>query len=351
MINIPEEYVVSKFFQYVYQPKFNRYNGTYQGGCCICREGDSLGKKRRFYYIPKKDILFCHNCGWSSKPLKWILEVTGKTFLEIVEDLKQNDFETIPPVEEESKPVLIKSETLPTDCINLFDSSQINFYKDNDIVTKCLDLIKTRKLDVAVNRPKKLYISLNDKVHKNRLVIPFINELNNIEFYQTRGFLDKDLKTRPKYISKINAEKTLFNIDQVSSDHDTVYIFEGPINAFFTRNSVAVAGITDKSRTTFTPRQQSQIDNTLKWYNKIWVLDSQWIDKASLSKTEILLKDGHTVFIWPEKYGKRFKDFNDICMSYNINEVKHNFIQKNSFNGVEGILRLSNLKREALIHT
>lgn len=345
MIDIPEEYVVSKFLQYVHQPKFNRYNGTYQGGCCICREGGSLGKKQRFYYIPKKNILFCHNCGWSSKPLKWLLEVTGKTFQEIVEDLKQNNFDTTLPTEE-LKPLLVKSETLPTDSINLFDNTQVDFYKSNTVVTKCLELIKTRKLDEAVNRPKKLYISLNDKVHKNRLIIPFINENNIIEFYQTRGFLDKDIKTRPKYISKINAEKTLFNIDQVNNDHDTVYIFEGPINAFFTRNSVAVAGITDKSRTTFTARQQSQIDTILKWYNKIWVLDSQWVDKASLSKTEILLKDGHTVFIWPEKYGKKFKDFNDICMAYGINEIKHNFIQKNSFNGIEGILRLSNLKRE-----
>lgn len=350
MIHLPEDYIVGIFFQYVYQPKFNRYNGTYQGGCCICREGESLGKKRRFYYIPKKEIVFCHNCGWSSKPLKWILEVTGKTFVEVIEDIKQNDFDIIPQPEEQAKSIVtVKTETLPTDCINLFDNAQVNFYKDNDIVLKCLDLIKTRKIDVAVNRPKKLYISLNDKVHKNRLVIPFINESNNIEFYQSRGFLEKDLRSKSKYISKINAEKTLFNIDQVKSDHDTVYIFEGPINAFFTRNSVAVAGITDRSSTTFTPRQQTQIDTTLKWYEKIWVLDSQWIDNASLKKTELLLNDGHKVFIWPEKYGTRFKDFNDICMFYNINEVKHNFIQKNSFSGIEGILRLSNLKREVLV--
>jgi hypothetical protein len=345
MINIPEEYTVSKFFQYAHQPKFNRYNQTYQGGCCICKEGGSLGKKRRFYYIPKKDNLFCHNCGWSSKPLKWILEVSGMTFLEIVEELKQDDFTTTCPPEDKSSPVIVKSETLPTDCINLFDQSQVSYYGDNSVIQKCINLIKSRKIDIAVNRPKKIFISLNDKVHKNRLVIPFINELNEIEFYQTRGFLDKDIKTRPKYISKINAEKTLFNIDQVSSDFDSVYIFEGPINAFFTRNSIAVAGITDKSSNSFTRRQKAQLENTLRWYNKIWVLDSQWIDTASLNKSEILLKEGNTVFIWPEKYGRQFKDFNDICMEYNINEIKHNFIQKNSFSGIEGILRLSDLKR------
>ena len=59
MISIPEEYTVSKFFQYIYQPRFNKFNNTYQGGCCICREGGSLGKKRRCYYIPKNDNIFC----------------------------------------------------------------------------------------------------------------------------------------------------------------------------------------------------------------------------------------------------------------------------------------------------
>ncbi len=345
MINIPEEYTISKFFQYIHQPKFNRYNGTYQGGCCICKEGGSLGKKRRFYYIPKKDNLYCHNCGWSSKPLKWILEVSGKTFLEIVEELKQDDFTTTYPTEDKVSNIIVKTETLPEDCINLFDKSQVLYYSDNIVVQKCIDLIKSRKLDIAVNKPTNMYISLKDKVHKNRLVIPFINELNEIEFYQTRGFLEKDIKTKPKYISKINAEKTLFNINQVSGNFDTVYIFEGPINAFFTHNSIAVAGITDKSNTSFTRRQKAQLESTLKWYKKVWVLDSQWVDKASLNKSEILLKGGSTVFIWPEKYGRQFKDFNDICMNYNINEIKHNFIQKNSFSGIEGILRLSNLKR------
>jgi len=172
-----------------------------------------------------------------------------------------------------------------------------------------------------------------------------VDEKDDIAFYQTRGFLEKDLRTKPKYISKINAEKTLFNINQVSSDYDTVFIFEGPVNAFFTKNSVAVAGISDKGNNTFTLRQQAQIDTTLKWYNKIWVLDSQWIDNTSLIKSEILLKDGHSVFIWPEKFGKQFKDFNDICMKCNIDEIPHHFIQKNTFNGIEGVLRLANIKR------
>ena len=100
----------------------------------------------------------------------------------------------------------------------------------------------------------------------------------------------------------------MFNIDRVSGNHECVYIFEGPINAFFTKNSVAVAGITERGRS-FTQRQEEQLNTRLKFFDKTWILDSQWVDQASLIKSEVLLKQGERVFIWPEKFGKRFKDF------------------------------------------
>ena len=345
MISIPEEYTVSKFFQYIYQPRFNKYNSTYQGGCCICREGGSLGKKRRCYYIPKNDNIFCHNCGWSSKPIKWIKEVSGKTDADIIEEVKQyvDEQDSIETSEEEI--VKIKTETLPKDSINLCDETQVEFYKSNPIVSACVKLIKDRRLNTAINRPTSLFVSLVDRVHKNRLVIPFINENRDIEFYQSRTVIPDDNRTKPKYISRIGAEKTLFNIDRLDDSFKSVFIFEGPLNAFFTKNSVAVAGITDKGSATFTKRQQQQVDTVLRWYNKIWVLDSQWIDKASLSKSEILLHNGEKIFIWPEKFGKRFKDFNDICIACKIDEITHEFIEKNTFEGLEGIIKLSEIKR------
>ena len=136
----------------------------------------------------------------------------------------------------------------------------------------------------------------------------------------------------------------MFNIDKVSNDHENVYIFEGPINAFFTKNSVAVAGITERGKS-FTSRQQQQLDGTLKWYQRVWILDSQWVDQASLVKSEALLNQGEQVFIWPEKFGKKFKDFNDIAITCKVDEIKWDFIQKNTFEGLEGIVRLSEIKK------
>ena len=343
MISLPEDFVILKFYELGYYPKYNKFNNVYQCSCPICKEGRSLGKKRRCYYIPKNDNIFCHNCGWSSKPLKWIKEITGVTDADVIKELKEHvpDIETIDTELEIKK---YTTETLPKDSINLSDNTQLDFYRGNDILRAALQTIKNRRLDTAVNRPENLYLSFVDRVHKNRLIVPFVNENNDIEFYQSRTLLNRDKKTKPKYLGRVNAEKTLFNIDKVSNDHENVYIFEGPINAFFTKNSVAVAGITERGKS-FTPRQQQQLDTTLKWYQRVWILDSQWVDQASLVKSEVLLNQGERVFLWPEKFGKKFKDFNDIAITCKVDEIKWDFIQKNTFEGLEGIVRLSEIKK------
>ena len=300
-------------------------------------------KKKRCYYLPENDNIYCHNCGWSSKPFKWIKEVSNCSNSDIIEEVK--DYEvTIDITKDDEVVTKVQTETLPKDSINLSDKIQQDFYNNNLIVKACNHIIKSRRLDTAVNRPDNLYVSLTDKVHMNRITIPFINEHGEIEFYQTRTVKTSDLKTKPKYLGKVGAEKTLFNIDKVSSDHDKVYIFEGPIDAFFVRNSVAVAGITERGKS-LTKRQEEQMNTTLKWYDKVWVLDSQWGDRASMIKSEALLKQGETVFIWPEILGKKYKDFNDLARAANKDEIGWDFIEKNTFKDLKGIIRMTEIKK------
>jgi len=342
-MTLPDEFVIVKFYELGYRPFYNKFTNVYQCACPICKEGKSFKTKRRCYYIPKNENIFCHNCGWSGKPLKWITEVSGESEANVISELR----DYIPSAEtfqEEVQASVVTTTTLPEDSINLSDSSQLNYYKNNDIIRAALHLIKQRRLDTAINKPENLYVSLTDKVHKNRLIIPFVNEHNSIEFYQSRTILTRDNKIKPKYLGRVGSEKTLFNINNVKQTFDNVYIFEGPINAFFTKNSVAVAGITERGRS-FTTRQQQQLDTTLKLLKRIWILDSQWIDQASLIKTEALLQQGESVFIWPEKFGKRFKDFNDIAMHCKLDEIKEYFISKHTHAGLEGIINLSAIKR------
>ena len=64
---------------------------------------------------------------------------------------------------------------------------------------------------------------------------------------------------------------------------------------------------------------------------------------TSLDKTKKLLEQGERVFIWPEKYGKQLKDFNDICMKYNLDEITPDFVIANSFTHLQGMVLLSQI--------
>mgnify|MGYP003122819835 FL=1 len=337
---LPEDYVSQKFYQLAGYVKHKRYNNVYEGGCPICREGKSWGRKRRLYYIAKQNYIYCHNCGWTGDPIKFIQQVEGLTFKDILDEAK--DYDIVPIHEEQQlEKKQYQDHTLPVDSINLFDDSQLSYYKEDKIVNVALDYIKQRKLDTAVNKPKSLWVSHKDFTHKNRLVLPFYDIDGKIVFYQTRTLIEgKD--NLPKYLSKIGSDKSLFNINNVASDIDKIFIAEGPIDACFIRNCVAVAGIQENSDTTFTQKQDKQLDR-FKFHDRVWVLDSQHQDKAAKLKTRKLIEQQESVFIWPEKYGTAFKDFNDMCLGLSINEIPHKFILDNTYAGPKAMLKLNSI--------
>lgn len=333
------QFYIQQFYQYAGWPKYNKYSNTYNACCPICREGKSWGRKKRLYYIVEDNAICCHNCGWYSDVIKWVMEVSGKTYSEIVQESGEMDITELDNSREIEKKQV---DSLPVDSINLFDKKQVKYYHEKDstgVVTAAIQYIVSRKLHVAINRPRSLYMSLTDKVHKNRICLPFMHN-NKVVHYQTRGILNDDLTNRPKYLSKINSEKSLFNVDQIVSDVDEIFITEGPIDACFVKNGVAVAGIQENSRHLFTNKQQKQI-NSFPLHRQVWCLDSQFNDTASLKKTCLLIERGCSVFIWPRETRSNSKDFNDICLSTGQNHIDINWILQNTFKGAKARLQLN----------
>lgn len=265
------------------------------------------------------------------------MQVGRISFHDIREELDNMDQHTV--VESVSAKPVVQVDTLPKDSINLMDSTQVEYYLSNLVVQRALDFIKARRLDTAINRPNAFYVSLNDKVHNNRLIIPFVDTGGKIVHYQSRTILKADEKIRPRYMSKQGSEKTLFNFDKVDTNLDTIFVFEGPLNACFCKNGVAVAGIQDSSNKTFTPRQQEQTQR-LPFHSHVWVLDSQWMDTAARNKSKLLASSGESIFIWPENIGRKIKDFNDLAIAAKIDQVSHEFILANTFKGVSAEIRL-----------
>lgn len=335
---IPSSYTISKFYQYAWSPKFNKVSNTYYGGCPVCREGKSFGKKRRCYYIVDDDTIYCQNCqrGWS--PLNWLIEVTKETKDDILRDVENYEPNIRSIIDEHEKKQKanekVKLSTLPNDCINLTDHLQLDYYSNNQVVQDTLQFISKRRLNTAKFKPKTLWISLKDVSHKNRLVIPFYDQNGQIVFYQSRALYEED--NPPKYKSKTGADKTLFNIDQIDPNHDKIYKIEGPIDSSFVRNGVGMCGLTTSEL------QRKQLHN-YPFHEQIWVLDNDIKTDEVYEKYERLLKNGERVFIWPKEFTS-FKDINEVCMRYSIDEFPHKLIDKNIYEGRTGLLRLASLR-------
>ena len=269
-------------------------------------------------------------------PFNWICKVGDMTYDDIWKDVEDNDYGFSENFELCEEKEVKEDITLPVDCINLFDPVQTAYYKDNTYVQTVLKYISDRRLNTARNKPDALYMTLKDMFHKHRLIIPFKNTKGKIVFYQTRKVLEKD---GPKYLSKILADKSICGLDKVSNTLDTVFIFEGPIDSFFVKNGIGLAGINEGTKS-LTPTQQDQL-NELQFFNKIWVLDSQWLDSVARSKSKILLDQGETVFIWPKKYGEKFKDINELCVYNHLDQISPDFIKNNSTQGKSAIIKFN----------
>lgn len=342
MIVLPSEYVSQYIYQYVGYVKEKRH-GILNGGCPFCHEGDSWGKKSRFYYNPdlegERNTVYCHNCGYTSTSINFIKDVSGLSYKEIIKESEEYDVIPKDLNFQQLSDNFIKEKNdnpLPLNSINLFDKNQIKYHKDNKYVRLALKYIIDRKIHAAPNRPKALYISLDDYVHKNRLIIPYY-ESGKIIWYQTRRLIDDG---SPKYLSKVDSDKSLFNVDNIDQNYPYIFIFEGAIDAMFVENATCVSGITEKGEFTLTEVQERQF-SAFPLHKRVWILDSPYKDKAARDKSAILFSKGELVFKWPENIGQTFKDFNEIIVNSNKTKIPQNFILRNLMNKETNYMKLN----------
>lgn len=337
MEGLPQDYVIQNIYGYCKRPVYKKYQGVYNAECCICHEGSSSGSKRRLFYFPAERYFYCFNCSRSWSEINWLQEVTGKSFHEILKDTKSFDTSVnlvtmLSSVDETKETVSIP--VIPEDSVDIFDSSQCDYYAGTSqykVLLKAIDYCRRRKLFTAVNRPASLYISFTDYVHKNRLIIPFYSVDNKIESYQSRSLCGDEY---PKYLTKFG-DKCLYGENNIDPTVPYVFIFEGPIDAMFVKNGVAIGG------STLTEKQETFL-NRCFGQEIIYVYDNDNNNKEMDKKIKTLIDKNKKVFIWPKELQK-FKDINEICCQLDIDEFPYKFIVDNSFTGIEAKMKFKAL--------
>lgn len=304
---------------YAIEPEFKKHTGQYNAACPICKEGKSLGKKKRLWYYTSTNTFHCFNCNKTWSALNWIKQITGMSFEDIQMDINTNELSI--DISKKNTNTNFKRKDLPDlpyDSINIFDQVQQQYYSKSKSFMNALDYAKARRLDTAINKSANLFISLTDTIHENRLCIPFYDRNKKVVFYQTRA-LDK---TEPRYLGKAGYDKTVFGIDRVDPDIPYIFLFEGPIDAMFVKNGVGVAGIN------LTKTQSIQLSE-FPFHKRIWVLDNPQHDETAKDKVKELLKKGDSVFNWG--VGKGYKDFNEWAIFEDLDEIPYQKIIDNCY--------------------
>ena len=136
---------------------------------------------------------------------------------------------------------------------------------------------------------------------KGRIIIPFFNDKGRIYYYQGRKFNNE---YGVKYLSRFgNHDVNIYNYYNVDMTK-YVIILEGPIDAIFVENAIALTGLKVSDKLV------SDIPK------KVFLLDN---DISGNKKALKLLSKGNNVFIW-EKFLKRYecssevKDVNDFVL-------------------------------------
>ena len=329
---LPEDYVTRKFYSLGYNPTYHKNNGSYNCGCPICHEGKSWGKKSRCWWLPQQNLIYCFNCGRGYTPYTWIKEAGNLSYQDIKKEVLGGEYNIVNLDKEDDE--LIDEEVVedvlgvPYDSVNLLEFLDGS---SDSVINKAVKYLKDRGLDKAVNRPDKIYLSHKDYTHGDRIIFPFFDGWGRIPFYQSRAFggTDNEIMEQVRYLSKVGAEKSVFNLDKISGEIDDIYVFEGPIDACFMRNGVAVAGVSVGDKQDMTDLQRSQLAAFSLTHRIVWVLDSQILDKTSEEKTHKLLAQGECVFIWPKDIGEKYKDFNEWAKGEGLNEIPVDVVKNN----------------------
>ena len=316
MMELSDSYILNALYTFAGSPTLNKYDGTYNCGCPICHEGKNWGKKKRLFYYPSTKSFYCFNCSESWTAKRWIHLVTGQSYAEMLAEDSEKEF---------SKDILsgptIKKATLPSlpyDSVNLTDSIQQYYYRNNRWACKGLECIQNRRLDTAINSCNTFYMSFTDKFHKNRLIIPFKDSCGKIVFYQTRSLDGSD----PRYLGKVGHDKTVFGIDRIDPEFEYIFIFEGPIDSMFVKNGVALAGLT------MSDIQRQQLAE-FPFHKKIWILDNISVVKDEETKDKVLklLNSSEMVYKWNNSY----KDMNDWAIDKGLDEIDYQLIINNLY--------------------
>jgi len=307
--------------------------GLYNFRCPYCGDSQKHKNKARGYFFEvKNDLVFkCHNCSVGRSFGVFLKENFPHVYDEyVMEKYKSGQtgkgrYVANPDVNF-NKPSFKKKTKINLDSIASLNNSHParGYLMGRGIREDAYkDLYYCPKFKAWTNSLKETFP--DTKNDDERIIIPFWDEAGELFGFQGRS-LDPNSKMRYITIMLDEDHPKIYGLNRIDKDK-TVYIVEGPLDATFIQNAVAMAG--------------SDVDvSVYNWKDFVWVFDNEPRNRQIVEKIDRAAKRGDKVVIWPSTVME--KDINDMTNAgHNVSDM----LESNVYQGLEATLKLNDWKR------
>lgn len=317
--------------------RFKKSGETYHFRCVICGDSQRKKYKTRAYFYEKGQGYnhYCHNCGASSSFNKFLREYDPELYSQYLTDLLKYRMDDEPHVQDhiKTKPLAEPNPfvTLKTIAELPLNHFAYQYLKDRRIPQVYLErFYYCPRFRQFVNSliPGKFTLTSKDEA---RIIIPLVSKQGVIGF-QGRA-LNPTCEVRYITIMLQEDMPRIWNLDKVDFNRK-FYVTEGPLDATFLDNALAVCGADLVSGL-----NQIHADRRLATI----VFDSERRNKNIVHQMQEAIKDGWKIVIWPEDF--QAKDINEAILGgLTASEIMH-IIDTNTYSGMLAELALTNWRR------
>jgi hypothetical protein len=299
--------------------------------CPLCGDSQKNKNRARGYFYQKGNNLFysCHNCGISTTLYKFLEQVSPamcrEYALERWKSGENGHSNYAKPKFKFEQPVFDGARIDLPSMVELSDDHECKQY----VLSRKIPEKFHSDLFYAENFAEFVSKFVEDKKvgEEPRLIIPLRDAKGRLIGFQGRAIYPSEVK----YITiKFNQEQQYlaYGMDTVDLDQ-TVYVLEGPIDAMFLPNSVAILGM------------NHELDPSVT--DPVFVLDNEPRNREVLKQYDNLIEDNRKVCIWAD--GIKEKDVNDMVLSGKTPREIISIIESNTYSGMSAKLRFAKWKK------
>ena len=323
-------YIDKKYINLV-SPQLERFKWKSQAlancRCPICGDSQRNKKKARGFFFPKKNDYFfkCHNCGAGhnmQRFLEFVAPALAQEYtLERWRNGENGKSNYVKPVEAEvslpkAQLQLPKVSSLPTTHVaRVYMESRKIPRLDTFYFAECFgDWV--RSIDQ----------SYTGVPNEERIVIPFINRSGELIAAQGRALTGSGIRYITVKFKKDG--RAIYGEDRIDYSK-RVYAVEGPLDAAFLPNGIALAGC-------------ETAEGIKVFSDCVLVYDNEPRNREIVRKMEEAIEEGYRVCVWQ---GVDEKDINDMVLAGRTPEQVRALIDSSAVSGIEARLKWSKWKR------